>query len=103
MLFRSVRGEPNDPITIIADAWVNALLVGANVEDMTAVEALIKQLDAEPAPNGLAIHVFPLAKADVRKVALTVQGLFRDGPPGQPGQQTPVQVTADERINALIV
>ncbi|KAF0179089.1 MAG: type II and III secretion system protein [Limisphaerales bacterium] len=98
-----VRGEPNDPITIIADAWVNALLVGANVEDMTAVEALIKQLDAEPAPNGLAIHVFPLAKADVRKVALTVQGLFRDGPPGQPGQQTPVQVTADERINALVV
>ncbi len=98
-----VRGEPNDPITIIADAWVNALLVGANVEDMAAVEALIKQLDAEPAPNGLAIHVFPLAKADVRKVALTVQGLFRDGPPGLPGQQTQVQVTADERINALIV
>jgi type II secretory pathway component GspD/PulD (secretin) len=98
-----VRGEPNDPITIIADAWVNALLVGANVEDMSAVESLINQLDADPAPNGLAIHVFPLAKADVRKVALTVQGLFRDGPPGQPGQQTPVQITADERINALIV
>ena len=98
-----VRGEPNDPITIIADAWVNALLVGANVEDMTAVEALIKQLDAEPAPNGLAIHVFPLAKADVRKVALTVQGLFRDGPPGPTGQPTQVQVTADERINALVV
>ena len=98
-----VRGEPNDPITIIADAWVNALLVGANVEDLGTVEGLIKQLDAEPAENGLAIHVFPLAKADVRKVALTVQGLFRDGPPGQPGQQTPVQVTADERINALIV
>jgi type II secretory pathway component GspD/PulD (secretin) len=98
-----VRGEPNDPITIIADAWVNALLVGANVEDMSAVESLINQLDADPAPNGLAIHVFPLAKADVRKVALTVQGLFRDGPPGAPGQPTPVQVTADERINALVV
>ena len=98
-----VRGEPNDPITIIADAWVNALLVGANVEDMGTVESLINQLDTDPAPNGLAIHVFPLAKADVRKVALTVQGLFRDGPPGQPGQQMPVQVTADERINALIV
>lgn len=89
-----VRGEPNDPLTIIADAWVNALLVGANVEDMTAVDSLIKQLDAEPAWNGFAIHVFPLAKADVRKVALTVQGLFRDAG---------VQVTADERINALVV
>ena len=101
-----VRGEPNDPITIIADAWVNALLVGANVEDLGTVEGLIKQLDTEPAENGLAIHVFPLAKADVRKVALTVQGLFRDGPTGTaalPGQQMPVQITADERINALVV
>jgi type II secretory pathway component GspD/PulD (secretin) len=77
--------------------------VGANVEDLGTVEGLIKQLDAEPAENGLAIHVFPLAKADVRKVALTVQGLFRDGPTGTPGQATQVQVTADERINALIV
>lgn len=101
-----VRGEPNDPITIIADAWVNALLVGANVEDLGTVEGLINQLDTEPAVNGLAIHVFPLAKADVRKVALIVQGLFRDGPTGTtalPGQQMPVQVTADERINALVV
>lgn len=102
-----VRGEPNDPVTIIADAWVNALLVGANVEDLGTVESLLKQLDTEPAINGLAIHVFPLAKADVRKVALTVQSLFRDGPatgPGaQIGQQMPVQVTADERINALVV
>ena len=95
-----VRGEPNDPVTIIADAWVNALLVGANVEDMTAVESLIKQLDAEPSESGLAIHVFPLAKADARKVALTVQGLFRDG---TPGQVLPVQISADERINALVV
>ncbi len=101
-----VRGEPNDPVTIIADAWVNALLVGANVEDLGTVEGLINQLDTEPAANGLAIHVFPLAKADVRKVALIVQGLFRDGPTGAgaaPGLQMPVQVTADERINALVV
>ncbi|MFA6543716.1 MAG: secretin N-terminal domain-containing protein [Limisphaerales bacterium] len=101
-----VKGEPNDPVTIIADSWVNALLVGANVEDLGIVENLLKQLDTEPAINGLAIHVFPLAKADVRKVALTVQSLFRDGPPGAaalPGQHMPVQVTADERINALVV
>ncbi|NDB74079.1 MAG: hypothetical protein EB141_00265, partial [Verrucomicrobia bacterium] len=102
-----VKGEPNDPVTIIADSWVNALLVGANVEDLGTVENLLKQLDTEPAINGLAIHVFPLAKADVRKVALTVQSLFRDGPAtgtaAQIGQHMPVQVTADERINALVV
>lgn len=95
-----VRGEPLDPVTIIADSWINALLVGATLEDMAAVESLINQLDAEPSATGLAIHVFPLAKADARKVVLTVQGLFRDG---TPGQVLPVQISADERINALIV
>ncbi len=95
-----VKGEPVDPITVVADAWVNALLVGATVEDMSTVQSLIERLDTDASPTGLAIHIFPLAKADVRKVALTVQGLFRDG---TPNQILPVQVTADERINALVV
>ena len=95
-----VKGEPAEPITLVADAWVNALLVGASVEDMATVSSLIDRLDSEPAQIGLAIHVFPLAKADVRKVLLTVQSLFRDG---TPGQNLPIQISADERINALVV
>ena len=95
-----VRGEPVDPITIVADPWVNALLVGAAVEDMSTVASLIERLDSDPSETGLSIHVFPLAKADARKVAVTVQGLFREN---LPNQILPINVTPDERINAIVV
>ncbi|HAM73690.1 MAG TPA: hypothetical protein DCM86_18810 [Verrucomicrobiales bacterium] len=95
-----VKGEPLEPITIVADSWVNALLVGAAVDDMNTVQSLIERLDSEPAETGIAIHVFPLAKADARRVATVVQGLFREG---TPGTVLPVTVNADERINAIVV
>ena len=95
-----VKGEPVDPITIVADQWVNALLIGATVEDMSTVASLVERLDSEPTETGIAIHVFPLAKADARKIATTVQGLFREN---LPNQILPITVTADERINALVV
>jgi len=95
-----VRGEPVDPITIIADQWINALLVGATVEDLSTVAGLIEKLDSDPAETGIAIHVFPLQKADATKVVTTVRGLFRDN---LPNQVVPITVTADERINAIVV
>ncbi len=95
-----VRGEPNDPITIIADQWVNALLVGAAADDLSTVASLIEKLDSDPTETGLAIHVFPLQKADVRKVVTTVQALFREN---LPNQVLPITVSADDRINALVV
>jgi type II secretory pathway component GspD/PulD (secretin) len=95
-----VRGEPNDPITIIADQWVNALLVGAAADDLSTVASLIEKLDTDPTETGLAIHVFPLQKADARKVVTTVQALFREN---LPNQVLPITVSADDRINALVV
>ena len=95
-----VKGEPVEPITLVADRWVNALLVGASVDDMPTVASLIEQLDSEPGDTGVAIHVFPLAKADARRVAQTVQSLFRDS---TLNQTSSVSVSADERINAIVV
>ena len=95
-----VKGEAPEPITIVADPWVNALLIGAAADDMSSVETLIQQLDADPSDAGLAVHVFPLAKADARRVATTVQSLFREG---TPGTALPITVSADERINAIVV
>ncbi|MEY4689979.1 MAG: putative type secretion system protein precursor [Verrucomicrobiota bacterium] len=94
------RGEPVDPITVVADAWVNALIVGAVVEDMSMIDGLIQRLDTQQAELGLKVEVIPLAKADARKVAQTVQGLFREGTQGGP---LPIVVSADERVNALVV
>lgn len=94
------RGEPIEPITIVADAWVNALLVAASVDDMNTVASLIEKLDSEPTDTGIAVHVFPLIKADARRVAQTVQALFREN---TPGVALPVTVSADERMNAIVV
>ncbi|MEN9676502.1 MAG: putative type secretion system protein precursor, partial [Verrucomicrobiota bacterium] len=95
-----VRGEPVDPITIMADPWVNALLVGATVDDLAIVDSLVEKLDTDPAETGLAIRVFPLRKADAAKVVTTVRSLFREN---LPNQVVPISVSADERINALVV
>ena len=95
-----VKGEPVDPVTIIADQWVNALLVGATVDDLSTVASLIEKLDSDASETGLAIHVFPLAKADARRIATTVQSLFREN---LPNQILPINISADERINALVV
>ena len=95
-----VRGEPIDPITIVADSWVNALLVGATVDDLETVSSLIDQLDSDATDTGIAIHVFPLAKADARRVATTIQQLFREN---TPNQVLPITVNADDRINAIVV
>ncbi|MCX6905489.1 MAG: hypothetical protein NTW03_18830 [Verrucomicrobia bacterium] len=98
------KGEPAEPITIVADQWVNALLIGASVDDLTLVASLIEQLDTEQTELGIAVQVLPLAKGDARRVAQTVQALFREGTSGT-GATTalPVMVNADERMNALVV
>ncbi len=95
-----VRGEPLDPITIVADSWVNGLIVGASTEDLEMVGSLIEQLDSEPTEGGLSVQVLPLAKANATRVAQTIQGLFREG---TAGAAMPVSVSADERINAIVV
>jgi type II secretion system protein D len=101
-----IKGETPEPITVVADAWANALIVGASVEDMGMVSSLIERLDSDQAQSGLAVQVLPLAKADARQVAQTVQGLYRAGTPGTgtgTGGGFPVVVTADERLNAIVL
>ncbi|MCI0364367.1 MAG: hypothetical protein L0219_10820, partial [Phycisphaerales bacterium] len=98
-----VKGEPAEPISVVADSWVNALIVGASIEDMSAVSSLIERLDSDQGGPGLAVQVFSLAKADARRVAQTVQSLYREGASGAAGVGQPVTVSADERINAIVV
>lgn len=97
------RGMPSDPITIVADAWANALVIGSNPDDVVMIESLITQLD-QPETEALKVQVFPMKNADARRVATTVQALLRgqQGGTGVGGAVGPT-VNADERINAIIV
>jgi type II secretion system protein D len=94
-----IANKTPDPITIVADSWVNALLVGASVDDMEMVVNLIQTLDSTQAENGMQVQVIPIAKGDANAIAQTVRGLYRDTAGGPPS----VQVNVDERLNALVV
>ncbi len=97
-----VRGQPPEPITVVADSWSNSLAIGAAPEDFPMIESLIAQLDSAPTEGGLEVQVFSLAKADARRVAQTIQALYRGGGTVA-GLAAPVTVNVDERLNALVV
>lgn len=92
-------GRPAEPITVVEDKWANSLIVAASNEDLQMVSSLIESLDSTQS-DGVEVHVIPLTKADARNVALTVQGLYRDG---GPGTTSSVAINVDERLNALVV
>jgi type II secretion system protein D len=95
-----VTGRAPEPITVLADAWANALIVSASPEDMTMVASLVERLDGAQADLESEIEILPLSKGDARRVAETIQGLYRDTPGTA---ASPVAVNVDERLNALVV
>ena len=95
---RPTRGAAREPVTIIADAQANSLVVGASPEDMKTAEALIERLDVEPTEAGKTVQVFPLRKADATRVANTLRSLYQ-----AQGAAAGVTISVDERINAVVV
>lgn len=102
-------GEAAEPVTIIADGWSNSLILAGTDEDLALALSLVEKLDADQPAGGLQVQVFQLTKADARRVAQTLQTLFRGtglggGPGGgAPGGPAGLAVNVDERLNAIIV
>jgi type II secretory pathway component GspD/PulD (secretin) len=97
---RVVRGEQRDPVTILADAARNALVVGASPEDMKLAASLIEELDVALDQPGHTTRVFALKQADATQVADTVRELYE----AQGGLEAAgVALGVDERTNALVV
>lgn len=101
-----IQGQPPEPVTVIADGWANALIIGASDDDLTMAASLIEKLDAEQPAGGPQVQVFQMAKADARRVEQTLQSLFRGSAGGAaaPGAGfAPVVLNVDERLNAIVV
>jgi len=96
---RVTRGQTRDPVTIIADARANTLIVGASPHDMKLAEALIKQLDEAESKADTALKSFTLEKADATQVADTLRALY-EAPGAAAGAVT---IGVDERTNTIIV
>ncbi len=88
------------PVTVIADAKLNALIVGAAKDDLALAEGLVARLDTTPPEAGQVIRAFPVTKADAAQLAQTLQQLFQAQRPGQP---LGIAISVDERSNTLLV
>jgi len=96
----SLASEPEpQPITTVADRWTNSLLVAATLEDLEMVASLVTQLDGEENARSV-IRVIPLARASAESVAVSIDAMYSAE---DPTAESGVVVTADSRVNALIV
>ncbi len=95
---------PSDRVTIEPDVASNSLIVAASDENLDVVRALISALlSAEVgATGGSEFEVIPLIKSRASQVVQLLEDLYVGEANRARGRDT-VQVTADDRINAVLV
>lgn len=106
------------PVSVIAAAGSNALLLSGAEADLKKIEGLIESLDVQPFdPEKPAVETFGLEHAEARAIASTVERLLVDQQLTDPRvlamqlrynrgrlPQTPkIRVEAESRTNSLIV
>jgi general secretion pathway protein D len=89
---------------ILPDVRTNSLIVFANARDTETIERLIKQLDV-PRPSGANnIHVIYLKNAQSKEVAESLTAVLASlRMTGALEAAQPIQATADEGTNALVI
>jgi len=98
---RRPRGRAATAVTIIADPKANALIIGAEKDDLAIAESLIARLDQAPPKEGQAVRVFPIVKADAAQLANTLRQLYEAQK--ATGGASGIAITVDERSNAILV
>ncbi len=108
------------PVSVLAVAASNALVLTGTPRDLEKVEELVKQLDLRPDdPETLAVETFALKFAEATQISQTVQRLLTDQQETDPqilrlqlqyGRNRPelfrkptIRVEADARTNSLMV
>jgi general secretion pathway protein D len=86
------------------DVRTNSLIVFANIRDTETIERLIEQLDV-PRPSGANnVHVIYLKNAQSKEVAESLNAVLASlRMTGALEAAQPIQVTADEGTNALVI
>ena len=91
-------------LKILPDERTNSLIVLANPEDTEIIKELVTELDVERPVEASNVHVIYLKHAeaaDLEKSLSTVLGQLVSG--GKIESREPLQITADESTNSLIV
>jgi general secretion pathway protein D len=89
---------------ILPDVRTNSLIVVANAQDTETVRKLVEQLDVQRPVGTTNVHVIYLKNAQAKEVAQSLTAALTNLKIAGALETTqPVQVTADEGTNALII
>lgn len=101
---RVVPGGAGAALKILPDERTNSLVVLANPDDTEIIAGLVKELDVERPVEAGNVHVIYLNHAEAANIVKslsTVLGQLVSG--GKIESREPLQITADESTNSLIV
>jgi type II secretion system protein D len=96
--------SPSDTFSVQAEPATSSLIVAASDENLKIVQELISVLQAGAEQTGTSqvVDVIPAAGMRAAELVDAIQGLYVDRENTRRGQDA-VSVTADERLNAVIV
>ena len=97
--------EGQQPL-VMTDPRSNSLLVAANADDLSAIEALVAKLEAAPVNPAIALHVIPLDALRAEMLAPRLQTLMRQRRQSLGQTSTPsdhVTIEPDPASNSLII
>ncbi len=90
------------PVSVIADARTNTLLVAGSRESFNAIEAMIRELDTDQVLAANEFRIFYLKQATATVLQPTLEQLFAQrATRGEPIE--PVTIVTEPRTNSLIV
>jgi len=92
-------------LKILPDERTNSLIVMASRKDVEAVRKLVEKLDIERPLEASNVHVVYLKNATAEEIIVSLSKAVEKSAktPGAAARTEPVQITADESTNALII
>ena len=97
-------GMPDATARIIPDTRTNSILVLAATRDMPAIAELVARLDVERPLGAGTIHVVYLKNAEAKDMVKSLTTAVEKAAPQDAAEKRePINITADEGTNALIV
>lgn len=74
-----IQIDLTSPIQLLPDRGTNSILVASSEENLDAIAAIVKQLDATPAGSAVTVKIFPLRHAAATRVRQVLLDLFSQG------------------------
>jgi len=101
---RTVSPGTNDMLKILPDDRTNSLVIVANPNDIEMIRDLVTKLDVERPLEASNVHVLYLKHAEAKEVEKSLSAVLGKLSTGVTGKSLePLQITADESTNSLIV